>query len=219
MCSVGSVSFNFETLDFYDNEPTVIQTADNCNFPSFEISYNNQPFLAESCRCLGHKNFSILTKFKMSDAKGSLMLLSLGNRDNPLQLELVYNGCNKQFNLSFNEDCGSSGQHVASYLFDLDESLKVTDWNRFAFEITENSISLFVNCEKKATIMVPRSSCRISCSDSDVSHVNNIIQEFDRSPCGGNVARKVILQPSCCHNYYSFLFLEYYITTTGYYSR
>ncbi len=208
---VGSVSFNFETAGFFDNEPAVLPSSDNCNFPSFDIAYNSeQPYLSTECRCLGHRNFSILAKFRMGDSGGSVSLLSLGNRNEPSQLELIYDGCRQELVLQFDEECGAAAKHTSTYEFDI-SFVDPSDWIRYALEITEHSISLFVNCEKVIEVPTLRQGCSIRCSENGLNH---ILQEIDGSPCGDGSTK--VQYTSMCLYVYSVLACVYMCTV--YYS-
>lgn len=189
MYSVDSVSFNFETLGFYDDPE--YQVSDNCHFPAFEIPITSRPFETQECRCLHHQNFSILTKFSLNEVEGAFSLVSLGTLNDLPQFELTYDNCNHQFNLTFNEKCGEYGDdHVASYAFALDSSLYPDEWNRFAFEITDKSIAFFMNCELMETVSVPRTSCSMECTNATFNHV---IRELPGNDCGQDSDTKVCL--------------------------
>lgn len=185
--SVDSISFNFETEDFYADDS--YQVSDNCHFPAFQIPITNVPYGTQECRCLYHNNFSVLTKFSLNEVNAALSLLSLGTRNGNPQFELIYDNCNHQFNLTFNEKCGEFGDnHEASYSFMLDSALQPDEWNRYAFEITDESIKFYMNCVLQGTMPVPRTNCSMECNNATY---NNVIRELPGNDCGQDSSTKV----------------------------
>ena len=181
------MSFNFETNRFYTSSD-VIRADDNCNFPAFKIFYGDDGIPTTECRCHGHRNFSILTKFSLNETEGAFHLLSLGSLNNTPQFELTFDNCKKEFTMFFNEQCGESTTHTNQYTFSLESSLQKDAWYRFAFEVTDQSISFYSDCSLKKSIEVSREGCAVQCGSSGN---NRLLSTIPGSTCGNSKSRRV----------------------------
>ena len=184
------MTFNFETAAFWEPDTNVEYTEDNCKFPAFKIPYS-ELIPTSNCRCEGHRNFSVLMKFAFNHQDEAVELLSLGDLNGQPQFMLSYDNCEKQFNLSLNEQCGDDVKQN-HYKFTLDEVLNADQWYKFAFEISETSVTLFMECDflnPIAKFDINRTDCYLKC-DTDS---NKLLGKLKGSTCSTDSSSKVCI--------------------------